>query len=71
MQGAPVSDRPVLFWVFTAIVALGALSAVVRLKRMWTTHQRRHLAAWTRLLGLFLTLYGLCIAYYVIDHMAG
>ncbi|QDQ15953.1 hypothetical protein [Streptomyces spectabilis] len=71
VQKAPVSDRPVLFWIFTAIVALGALSAAVRLKRMWTTHQRRHLPAWTGLLGLFLALYGLCIAYYVIDHIAG
>ncbi|MYS88988.1 MULTISPECIES: hypothetical protein [Streptomyces] len=69
VQNAPTSDRPVLFWVFTAIAALGAVSAVVRLKRMWNTHQRRTLPAWTRFLGLLLTLYGLYVAYCIIDGM--
>jgi hypothetical protein len=70
VQKAPVSDRPVLFWVFTAIAALGALSAVVRLRRMWNTHQRRTLPAWTRFLGVLLALYGLYVAYRVINGMA-
>lgn len=70
VQKAPVSDRPVLFWVFTAIAALGALSAVVRLRRMWNTHQRRTLPAWTRFLGVLLALYGLYVVYRVINGMA-
>ncbi|GCB47615.1 hypothetical protein [Streptomyces sp. NL15-2K] len=69
VQKAPVSDRPMLFWVFTAIAALGALSAVVRLRRMWNTHQRRTLPAWTRFLGVLLALYGLYVAYFVINGM--
>jgi hypothetical protein len=56
--------------VFTAITALGAVSAVVRLRRMWHTHQRRTLPAWTRFLGALLALYGLYVAYCVIDGMA-
>ncbi|MEV5982893.1 hypothetical protein [Streptomyces sp. NPDC052114] len=71
VQNAPVSDRPLLFWVFAAIAAIGALSAAVRLKRMCTTHRRHRLPAWTRLLGLFLALYGLYVAYCVINRMAG
>jgi hypothetical protein len=70
VQKASVSDRPVLFWVFTAIAVLGALSAVVRLRRMWSTHQRRTLPAWTRFLGVLLALYGLYVAYRVINGMA-
>ncbi|MGA5206341.1 hypothetical protein [Streptomyces variegatus] len=70
VQRAPANDRPVLFWVFTAITALGAVSAVVRLRRMWHTHQRRTLPAWTRFLGALLALYGLYVAYCVIDGMA-
>lgn len=64
---APPSERPVLFWVFTAVAALGALSTVVRLKRMWRTHQRRTLPAWTHFLGLLLALFGLYVAWCVID----
>ncbi|CAL9673601.1 hypothetical protein SUDANB15_07594 (plasmid) [Streptomyces sp. enrichment culture] len=70
VQNAPISDRPVLFWVFTAIAALGAVSAVVRLRRMWNTHQRQTLPAWTRFLGLLLALYGLYVVYRVINGMA-
>ncbi|GGR59361.1 hypothetical protein [Streptomyces griseomycini] len=70
VQNAPISDRPVLFWVFTAIAALGAVSAVVRLRRMWNTHQRQTLPAWTRFLGLLLALYGLYVVYCVINGMA-
>lgn len=70
VQNAPMNDRPVLFWVFTAIAALGAVSAVVRLRRMWNTHQRRILPAWTRFLGLLLALYGLYVVYRVINGMA-
>ncbi|CAL9672350.1 hypothetical protein SUDANB176_07495 (plasmid) [Streptomyces sp. enrichment culture] len=70
VQNAPASDRPVLFWVFTAIAALGTVSAVVRLRRMWNTHQRRALPAWTRFLGLLLALYGLYVVYCVVTGMA-
>ncbi|MEU6681587.1 hypothetical protein [Streptomyces sp. NPDC046832] len=71
LQKAPLSERPVLFWTFTAVAALGALSAVVRLKRMWDTHRRRTLPAWTRFLGLLLSLYGLYVAYRVIAGITG
>ncbi|WP_030776794.1 hypothetical protein [Streptomyces sp. NRRL S-920] len=70
VQNAPVSDRPVLFWVFTGIAALGTVSAVVRLRCMWNTHKRRPLPAWTRFLGLLLALYGLYVLYRVINGMA-
>lgn len=70
VQEAPADDRPGLFWVFTAIAALGAVSAVVRLRRMWNTHQRRTLPAWTRFLGALLAVYGLYVVYRVIDGMA-
>ncbi|GAA2565477.1 MULTISPECIES: hypothetical protein [Streptomyces] len=70
VRNAPVSDRPALFWVFTAIAALGTVSAVMRLRRMWSTHQRRFLPVWTRFLGLLLALYGLYVAYRVINGMA-
>ncbi|MGC2997241.1 hypothetical protein ACPF8X_02240 [Streptomyces sp. G35A] len=69
VQNAPMNDRPVLFWVFTAIAALGTVSAVVRLRRMWNTHQRRTLPPWTRFLGLLLALYGLYVVYCVINGM--
>ncbi|MFK4071864.1 hypothetical protein [Streptomyces sp. NPDC029674] len=70
VQNAPANDRPVLFWVFTAIATLGAVSAVVRLRRMWNTHQRRALPSWTRFLGLLLALYGVYVVYRVINGMA-
>lgn len=70
-RNAPLSERPVLFWVFTATAALGALSAVIRLKRMWITHQRRSLPAWTRFLGLLLALYVLFVAYRVTEGITG
>ncbi|MGC2997890.1 hypothetical protein ACPF8X_05650 [Streptomyces sp. G35A] len=69
VQNAPVSERPVLFRVFTAIAALGTVSAVVRLRRMWNTRRRRTLPAWTRFLGLLLALYGLYVVYCVINGM--
>lgn len=69
VQKAPMSDRPVLFWAFTAIAALGTVSAVVRVRRMWNTHQRRTLPMWTRFLGLLLALYGLYVVYCVINGM--
>jgi hypothetical protein len=68
---APTSDRPVLFWMFTVIAALGAAFTVLRLRRMWNTHQRRSLPAWTRFLGVLLALYGLYVAYCVADGIAG
>lgn len=71
VQNASVNDRPVLFWVFAAIAALGTVSAVVRLRRMRSTHQRKALPAWTQFLGVLLALYGLYVAYRVIDSMAG
>ncbi|MFI9822306.1 hypothetical protein ACIHFC_17830 [Streptomyces sp. NPDC052013] len=71
VQNASSSERPVLFWVFTAIAALGALSAVVRLRRMGNTHRRRTLPVWTRFLGLLLALYGLYVAYRVVADIAG
>ncbi|MEV5434129.1 hypothetical protein [Streptomyces sp. NPDC052701] len=71
VQNASTNDRPVLFWVFTAITALGAASTVVRLRRMRSTHQRKTLPAWTQFLGVLLALYGLYVAYRVIDGMAG
>lgn len=70
VQKATANDRPVLFWVFTAIAALGTVSAVVRLQRMWNTHQRRTLPAWTRFLGALLAVYGLYVVYRVVDGMA-
>ncbi|MFD6172617.1 hypothetical protein [Streptomyces coeruleorubidus] len=71
VQKAPASDRPVLFWVFTAIAALGAVSAVVRLRRMGDAHRRRALPAWTRFLGVLLALYGLYVASCVAVGIAG
>ncbi|MFB8243988.1 hypothetical protein ACFC5X_02850 [Streptomyces sp. NPDC055952] len=71
VQHAPASERPFLFWLFTAIAALGALSAGVRINRMWSTHRRRTLPAWTRFLGLLLALYGLYVAYRVIAGVNG
>ncbi|MFH8898482.1 hypothetical protein ACH4HG_19155 [Streptomyces coeruleorubidus] len=71
VQKAPASDRPELFWVFTAVAALGDVSAVVRLRRMWDAHQRRALPAWTRFLGVLLALYGLYVAYRVADGIVG
>jgi hypothetical protein len=68
---APTSDRPVLFWMFTVIAALGAAFTVLRLRRMWNTHQRRSLPVWTRILGVLLALYGLYVAYCVADGIAG
>lgn len=70
VQKAPAYERPVLFWVFAAIGALGAVSTVVRLRRMWHTHQRHPLPGWTRFLGAVLGLYGLYVAYCVIDGVA-
>jgi hypothetical protein len=71
VQKAPASERPMLFWMFTAIAALGAVLTVLRLRRMWNRHQRRALTAWTRFLGLLLALYGLYVAYCVADGIAG
>ncbi|MCT7351246.1 hypothetical protein N4P33_03555 [Streptomyces sp. 15-116A] len=71
VQNAPAGERPVLFCLFTAIAALGVLSAVVRLKRMWNTHRRRILPTWTRFLGLLLALYGLYVVYRVIGGITG
>ncbi|MGW0537922.1 hypothetical protein [Streptomyces sp. NPDC003032] len=51
--------------------ALGAVSAVVRLRRMWNTHQRRALPAWTRFLGLLLALYEVYVLYCVSNSMGG
>ncbi|CAL9328498.1 hypothetical protein SUDANB126_00028 [Streptomyces sp. enrichment culture] len=64
------TTRPVPFWVFTAIAALGAVSAVVRLQHMWNTHQRRALPTRTRFLGLLLALYGVYVVSRVINGMA-
>ncbi|WP_307175864.1 hypothetical protein [Streptomyces africanus] len=61
-----------LFWVFTAIAALGAVLTVLRLRRMWNTHRRRRtLPSWTRFLGVLLAVYGLYVAYCVADGFAG
>ncbi|GAB2866080.1 hypothetical protein GCM10027074_36940 [Streptomyces deserti] len=60
-------DRPVLLWVFAAITALGVASTVVRLRRMWNTHQRHPLPGWTRFLGALLALYGLYVVYCLFD----
>jgi hypothetical protein len=70
VQNTMVNDRPAVFWVFTAIAALGTVSAVVRLQRMGSTHKRRTLPAWTRFLGALLAVYGLYVVYRVIDGMA-
>ncbi|MBO8193052.1 hypothetical protein ITI46_15455 [Streptomyces oryzae] len=70
VEKAPAGDRPVLFWGFTAIAVLGVVSTVVRLQHMWTAHQQRALPAWTRFLGVLLALYGLYVAYCVINGIA-
>ncbi|MFE1444426.1 hypothetical protein [Streptomyces sp. NPDC058739] len=70
VQNASERGGSVLFWAFTAIAALGAASAVVRLRGMWKTHQRRSLPTWARFLGLLLALLGLYVVYCVIDGMA-
>ncbi|MER0242320.1 hypothetical protein AAHZ94_09830 [Streptomyces sp. HSW2009] len=71
VRNAPVGDRPVLFWVFAAVAVLGAGSTLMRLRRMWATHQHRPLPAWTRFLGLLLALFGAYVGYVVIDGAAG
>ncbi|MFI6857009.1 hypothetical protein [Streptomyces sp. NPDC050416] len=71
VQKAPASERPVLFWVFMAIAALGAVLTVLQLRRMWNTHRHRALPAWTRFLGVLLALYGLYVAYCVVEGFAG
>jgi len=70
VEKAPAGERPVLFWVFTAIAALGVVSTVVRLQHMWNAHQHRTLPAWTRFLGVLLALYGLYVAYSVVNGVA-
>ncbi|WP_369211061.1 hypothetical protein [Streptomyces flavofungini] len=69
LHRAPADDRPVLFWLFAALAALGAASTVVRLRRMWHTHRRHALPAWTRLLGAALAVYGLYVGYTLIHSM--
>ncbi|GAA1432443.1 hypothetical protein GCM10009601_53390 [Streptomyces thermospinosisporus] len=58
VQKTSLDERPTLFWVFTAIAALGVLSAVVELRRMHTAHRHSPLPRWTRFLGLLLALFG-------------
>lgn len=67
---APVDDRPVLFWTFAAVGAMGALATISRLKLMTRTHRLRPLPGWTRFLGGLLAVYCLYVAYQVVDGMA-
>ncbi|WP_344004161.1 hypothetical protein [Streptomyces thermocarboxydovorans] len=58
VQKTSLDERPMLFWVFTAIAALGMLSTVMELRRMHTAHRRSPLPRWTRFSGLLLALFG-------------
>ncbi|NJP50410.1 cytochrome ubiquinol oxidase subunit I [Streptomyces sp. SBST2-5] len=66
-----LAERPLLFWVFTAMVALGVLSAALQLKRLWTVHRRSPLPWWPRFLGLLLALFALYVACRTGVRMAG
>ncbi|MEV7448068.1 hypothetical protein [Streptomyces nigra] len=57
VEKAPVDDRSIPFWLFTAVAVLGAASTVVRLRRMVNAHHRRALPGWTRFLGALLVMY--------------
>ncbi|MFC8244997.1 hypothetical protein [Streptomyces chartreusis] len=70
LQKAPAYERPVLFCVFAALGALGAVSTGVRLRRMWRAHLRHALPGWTIFLGAVLGLYGLYVAGCFIDGIA-
>ncbi|MGX2995867.1 hypothetical protein JNUCC64_16530 [Streptomyces sp. JNUCC 64] len=60
-------DRPVLFWLFEAVVVLAVVVAVTRLRWMTRVHRATALPGWTRSLGVLLALYGLYVLFRAVD----
>ncbi|MDR3082515.1 MAG: hypothetical protein LBV60_16590 [Streptomyces sp.] len=70
VKKAPVDDRPVLFWIFVAVAAVGAAVTVGQLRTMMRSHRVRPLPGWTLFLGALLSLYCVFALYQVANGIA-